>query len=117
MHFVGAATNTHLSWELGNHNQPLAFTENAESDAKGLAVYSAGFISQAAGAEVILQADRIDKNDSYVRGMMSWDIIIQFPAFDYCLSTGQTKRTGTVIKGTCKGSNIIPTKPLPTYSP
>lgn len=101
---VGAATNTHLSWELGNHNQPLAFTENAESDAKGLALYSAGFISQAAGAEVILQVDRIDKNDSYVRGMMAWDIINPISyALDYWLIHRSNKTDGNWYQGDLQG--------------
>ena len=43
---VAAATNTDLTWKFGNYNQPLAFTENAASDIKGLALYSAGLLAQ-----------------------------------------------------------------------
>jgi hypothetical protein len=72
---VGAAMGKSLSWKAGNYNQPISFTESGLSNEQGVALYSAGLISQAAGAEIILRTDRIDKNSSYVRGMMTWDII------------------------------------------
>jgi hypothetical protein len=72
---VAGLTNTDLHWEMGTFNQPIAFTENANTDSKGFAITSAGLISQAVGAEIILQADKIDKNDAFVRGMMTWNIL------------------------------------------
>jgi len=72
---VAGLTGTRLTWEVGTYNQPIGFTDHAQSDAKGLAIYSAGFISQAAGAEIILQVDGINKNDDYVRGMMAWNVM------------------------------------------
>jgi hypothetical protein len=72
---VAAATGTGMNWRLGDINQPITFTEHSSSTAKGLAITSAGLIAQAIGAEVILQYDRIDKNDSYVRGMMLWNVL------------------------------------------
>ena len=71
-HFaVAKITGTHLSWEVGNYNQPIAFTENAKDDSDGVAVYSAGLVAQVLSSEVILDVDRIDKNDAFVRGMMA----------------------------------------------
>ena len=72
---VAGLTGTRLTWEAGTYNQPIGFTDHAQSDAEGLAIYSAGFISQAAGAEIILQVDGINKNDNYVRGMMAWNLV------------------------------------------
>jgi hypothetical protein len=46
---VAGLTGTHLTWEVGTYNQPIGFTDHAESDAKSLAVYSAGFIAQVGG--------------------------------------------------------------------
>ena len=75
-HLVAAeATGTSIDWELGNYNQPLAYTEEADSDTDGLILNSAGLVTQALGAEIILQVDRIDKNDDFVRGMMHWNIL------------------------------------------
>ena len=108
---VGAATDTHLSWELGNHNQPLTFTEHAESNEKGLAVYSAGFLSQALGGEVVLQVDRIDKNDAYVRGMMAWDIINPISyTLDYWLIHRTNKTDGNWYQGDLQGIEHYSTK-------
>jgi hypothetical protein len=72
---VAGLTNTDMHWEMGTFNQPIAFTENANTNSKGFAINSAGLISQAVGAEIILQADKIDKNDAFVRGMMTWNIL------------------------------------------
>jgi hypothetical protein len=72
---VAGVTDTDMTWEFGNYNQPIAFTEESDSDAAGLAVNAAGLTAQAIGSEIILQVDAIDKNDAYVRGMMTWNII------------------------------------------
>ena len=72
---VAGATDTHMSWKAGNYNQPIGFTEEAGSDSKGVALYTSGLLSQALTAEVILDVERIDKNDAFVRGMMAWNII------------------------------------------
>ena len=84
-HLVAAeATGTSIDWELGNYNQPLAYTEEADSDTDGLILNSAGLVAQAVGAEIILQVDSIDKNDDFVRGMMYWNILNPiFYALDY----------------------------------
>lgn len=75
-HMLAAAiTGTSMSWEAGTYNQPLGFTENAQTDGAGVAVHSAGLIAQALSGEVILQTDRIDKNDDVIRGMMAWNIV------------------------------------------
>jgi hypothetical protein len=72
---VAELTDTDMNWEIGNYNQPFAFTENASSDGKGVAINSAGLLSQAIGGEIILRDDRIDKNDYFIRGMMAWNIV------------------------------------------
>ena len=83
-YLAGEITGTDIDWELGNYNQPIGFTEHAKNDTDGVIVNSAGLVSQAIGAEIILQVDRIDKNDNFVRGMMIWNILNPiFYAMDY----------------------------------
>ena len=83
-YLAGEMTGTDIDWEVGNYNQPIGFTEKAENDTDGVIVNSAGLVSQAIGSEIILQVDRIDKNDNFVRGMMTWDILNPiFYALDY----------------------------------
>jgi len=83
-YLAGEMTGTDIDWEVGNYNQPIGFTEKAENDTDGVIVNSAGLVSQAIGSEIILQVDRIDKNDNFVRGMMTWNILNPiFYAFDY----------------------------------
>jgi hypothetical protein len=72
---VGVVTGTKMDWKAGDVNQPITFTEYSSSKEKGLAINSSGLLAQAACAEIILQYDKIDKNDSYVRGMMLWNIL------------------------------------------
>jgi hypothetical protein len=75
-HFIVAeATGTDLDWEIGSYNQPIGYTESDTSDSAGVAVNSAGLISQGITSEVILQVDAIDKNGGYVRGIMAWNIL------------------------------------------
>jgi hypothetical protein len=101
---VAGVTGTHLTWEVGTYNQPIGFTDHAGSDAKGVAVYSAGFIAQAAGAEIILQADRIDKNDNYVRGMMTWDVVNPILySLDYWFFHRTNKKNGNYYQGDIQG--------------
>jgi hypothetical protein len=84
-HYLAAEmTGTDMDWELGNYNQPIGFTEQASNDTDGAIVNSAGLVSQVIGSEIILQVDRIDKNDNFVRGMMTWNILNPvFYALDY----------------------------------
>jgi hypothetical protein len=72
---VGEMTHTHLHWEAGSYNQPIAFTENGTGDSDGVLLYSAGLVAQMASSEVILNVDKINKNDAFVRRMMAWNII------------------------------------------
>lgn len=69
------ATDTDIDIEWGSIIQPLEITEHADSDSKIVAINSAGLISQAIGTEVILQVDKIDKNDAFVRGIMTCNIL------------------------------------------
>jgi len=84
-HYLAAEmTGTDMDWELGNYNQPIGYTEKADNDTDGAIVSSAGLMSQVIGSEIVLDVDRIDKNDSFVRGMMTWNILNPiFYALDY----------------------------------
>lgn len=72
---VGVLTGTKMDWRAGDVTQPIDFTEFSTSKERGWLINSAGLLTQAAGAEFILQYDKIDKNDSFVRGMMLWNIL------------------------------------------
>jgi hypothetical protein len=101
---VAAATNTHMSWKGGNYNQPIGFTEDASSDAKGVALYSAGLLTQLAASEIILDVDRIDKNDAYVRGMMTWNVLNPILySLDYWFFRVANKNGGPSYQGDLQG--------------
>jgi hypothetical protein len=97
---VARLTNTDMHWEIGTLNQPLSFTYNTDTDWKGFAVNSAGLISQAAAAEIILQVDKIDKNDDFVRGMMAWNILNPILySLDYWFIHSTNKKNGNSPQG------------------
>ncbi len=101
---VAATTNTHMSWKAGNYNQPIAFTEDADSGAKGVALYSAGLLAQLGTSEVILQVDRIDKNDAFVRGMMAWNVLNPILySLDYWVFRIANKNGGPSYQGDLQG--------------
>jgi hypothetical protein len=94
-YLAGEMTGTDIDWELGNYNQPIGYTEQSENDTDGVIVNSAGLVSQVIGSEIILQVDRIDKNDNFVRGMMTWNILNPvFYALDYWFIHITNDRTG-----------------------
>jgi hypothetical protein len=101
---VAASMGKKLSWELGNYNQPIAFTESGLSDGQGIALYSAGLLSQVVGSEIILRTESIDKNSFYVRGMMSWNILnsILYP-LDYWFIHKSNKKNGNFYQGDLQG--------------
>jgi len=101
---VAGLTNTDMHWETGTLNQPIAFTENANTGSKGFAINSAGLISQAAGTEIILQVDKIDKNDAFVRGMMTWNILNPILySLDYWIFHSTNKMNGNSYQGDLAG--------------
>jgi len=101
---VAGLTNTDMHWETGTLNQPIAFTEEANTDSKGFAINSAGLISQAVGGEIILQADKIDKNDAFVRGMMTWNILNPILySLDYWIFHSTNKINGNGYQGDLAG--------------
>lgn len=104
-HFLAAeATGTDIDWELGNYNQPIAFTEEADSDTDGFIVNASGLATQAIGAEIILQVDSIDKNDEFVRGMMYWNILNPiFYALDYWFIHHTNSTNGDSYQGDLQG--------------
>ena len=101
---VAELTNTELDWEMGNYNQPLAFTEYGTSDSKGLALYSAGLVSQVIGSEIILRKDGINKNSAFVRGMMAWNIVNPILyALDYWFIRRSNEEEGDFHQGDLEG--------------
>lgn len=97
-------TGTDMEWGWGNINQPFEFTENADSDTDGLIINSAGFITQAAAAEFILRYDKIDKDDAYVQGIMTWCILNPiFYTIDYWFIRGTNNKYGENYKGDLQG--------------
>ncbi len=101
---VAELTDTDMNWEIGNYNQPFAFTENASSDGKGAAINSAGLLSQAIGGEIILRDDRIDKNDYFIRGMMAWNILNPISyALDYWFFHNTNQQNGNFYQGDIEG--------------
>ena len=101
---AGWATGTRLDWKPGDINQPIEFEERSSSKGAGLAINAAGLVTQAIGAEVILQYDKIDKNDSYVRGMMFWNIINPITyVIDYWFLHRTNSSDATGYKGDLQG--------------
>ena len=101
---VAELTDTDMDWEIGNYNQPIAFTEHASSDANGAGINSAGLLSQTIGSEIILQTDRIDKNDDFARGMMAWNILNPISyALDYWYIRRTNQRNGNSYQGDIEG--------------
>jgi hypothetical protein len=70
-HVIAArATDNNTKWNSGT----IEFESNNKSDV-GF-ILSAGLLSQLISSEVILQTDKINNNDDFVRGMMLINIII-----------------------------------------
>lgn len=101
---VAGVTNTSMSMEAGTYNQPISFRENANTRSKGFAIDSAGLISQLVGSEIILQVDKIDKNDAFVRGMVAWNIWnpIMY-SLDYWVFHSTNKINGNKYEGDISG--------------
>jgi len=98
------ATGTAMTWEVGSYNQPVGFTERAGSNSKGVALYSSGLFSQAIGGEVLLRWDRIDKNDNFIRGMMTWDVVNPLLySLDYWFFRRTNKKDGNSYQGDLQG--------------
>jgi hypothetical protein len=101
---VAGVTDVPMSWKAGTYNQPIGFTENAGSDAKGVALYSAGLLSQAITSEAILQIKKVDKNDAYVRGLMAWNILNPILySLDYWILHNSNKQNGKSYQGDMVG--------------
>ena len=96
--------DTKMDWEMGNYNQPIAFTEYSDSNDAGFLINSAGLTTQAICSEVILRADSIDKNNDYFRGMMAWNIINPILyAFDYWFINSTNQIYGDSYQGDLSG--------------
>ena len=44
-YLAGEMTGTDIDWELGNYNQPLGYTEEADNDTDGVIVNASGLVS------------------------------------------------------------------------
>ena len=108
---VGIVTGTKMEWRGGDINQPIYFTEYSSSKDKGLAISSSGLLGQVACAEIILQYDKIDKNDSFVRGVMFWNIInpIMY-AIDYWVIKRTNSSADNGYNGDLKGVEYYSSK-------
>ncbi|HET6488228.1 MAG TPA: hypothetical protein VFG28_00590 [Syntrophales bacterium] len=101
---VAAATDTPMTWKVGNYNQPLAFEEKAASNSKAVAVYSAGLIAQLICSEIILDVDSVNKNDAFVRGMMTWNILNPILySLDYWVFRVSNQQNGNTYQGDLAG--------------
>jgi len=101
---AGLLTDTEMDWELGTYNQPILFLEKSDKSNDGFIINSAGFVVQAVSAEAILQVDRIDKNDAFVRGMMTWNILNPILyALDYWFFHLTSRMSGGVYQGDLQG--------------
>ena len=97
-------TDTDIEWGIGTYNQPLGFTERADSDSAGMLLHAAGLTTQVICSEVILQSDSIDKNDAFVRGMMAWNIINPIVyALDYWFIRRTNQQTEDHYQGDIEG--------------
>ncbi len=71
---VAEATDTELTWRYNDLNIPSEFHMTPEKDSDGVIVHMSGLITEAISSEIILRKDSIDKNNNFVRGLMSWNI-------------------------------------------
>jgi hypothetical protein len=101
---VAGVTGTPTTWKFGDLNQPVAIIEHSKNAGNGWAINSAGLLAQAGCSEFILFNDKIDKNDSFVRGMMFWNIVnpINY-AIDYWLIHKTNKIEGNKYDGDISG--------------
>ena len=104
-HAVSAGlTGTDIEWGVGTYNQPLGFKENADNDTAGMIVHASGLVTQILSSEVILQSEAIDKNDSFVRGMMAWNIFNPILyALDYWVLRRTNQQYGNCYQGDIEG--------------
>lgn len=101
---VAGVTGTSMDWKVGDVNQPIQFTEHSTSISKGFAINSAGLLAQAGCSEFILFNDKIDKNDSFVRGMMLWNLLNPLAyAADYWFIGRTNSINGKTFKGDLSG--------------
>lgn len=97
-------TGTDMDWGVGTYNQPLGFKERADNDTAGMLVHAAGLTTQVLSSEVILQSDSIDKNDSFVRGVMAWNILNPIIyTLDYWVFRRTNQETGNFYQGDLEG--------------
>jgi hypothetical protein len=97
-------TNTDIEFGAGRYNQPIGFTEHAENDTAGVILHASGLVTQTLVSEVILQTDSIDKNDTFVQGMMFWNIVNPIIyALDYWVLRRTNQETDTSYQGDIEG--------------
>lgn len=101
---VAEITDTDLEWKSGNINQPIGFNEESRNNDVGIALLSSGLTSQVIGSEVILRSEKINKNGTFIRGMMAWNIINPISyAIDYWFIHRSNFKDGNSYKGDIQG--------------
>jgi hypothetical protein len=109
---VGAITGTDMSWDIGDYNQPIAFTEDAKNDFNGFAINAAGLLSQLVGSEIILRNERIDKTQPFIQGMMAWNILNPILyAIDYWFIHQTNKECNGRYQGDIEGLEFYANEP------
>lgn len=101
---VAGLTGTSMDWKIGDVNQPINFTEYSKNKTNGFAINSAGLLVQMGASEFILFNDKIDKNDSFIRGMIFWNIVNPLMyAVDYWFIHKTNTSNGNAYMGDLKG--------------
>lgn len=97
------ATNTETVWYTGSYNQPLTFDEHASSNRDGTIIHMAGLLTHPIMSEMILQSD-LDKNSSFVRGMMFFNIVNPILyMLDYRFIRRTNRESDTQYRGDLEG--------------
>lgn len=101
---AGYLTGTDLDWKIGKHNQSIVFDERADNHTDGALLHASGLSTQLLISEIILQTDEIYKNDSFIRGVMFWNIINPiFYSIDYWFLNRMNFENRSEYRGDIKG--------------
>ncbi|MDY6905944.1 MAG: hypothetical protein SWH61_14805 [Thermodesulfobacteriota bacterium] len=101
---VANATGNSLSWDPGTLNQPIQFREDADSSTDAMYINAAGLTAQLVGTEIILDVDKINKDDAFVRGMVAWNILNPISyALDYWFINRTNKKKTNGYEGDLQG--------------
>lgn len=106
---IAAITDTGLGWHV-DAKGIYCTKENHVHDDTGLAISSAGLITQAIAGELILWSD-VKKDDSFWRGMMFWNIFRPISyALDYWIFKDTNKLSDRGYRGDIAGTEYHASK-------